>query len=65
MLEPPVEKVNVVHSENLVDLIDVINKALLVLEPLGETYSAGCDDLKLLQQRMASGRFYLAVLGQF
>jgi tRNA U34 5-carboxymethylaminomethyl modifying GTPase MnmE/TrmE len=50
---------------NDTDLSDVLTQSIDCLTDLGEDYSSCCDELKNLKQRLAEGRFHLAVLGQF
>ena len=47
------------------NLVDVIARAIEPLECFGDDFVASCDELKILQKRLLSGRFHLAVLGQF
>jgi GTPase SAR1 family protein len=47
------------------DLAAVIDQALNALEPLDADLLAGSGNLSELRQRLAEGRFRLAVLGQF
>ena len=46
-------------------LADLLNRALTCLDSLGDDYTDYRAGLEELQQRLSSGRFRLAVLGQF
>ena len=47
------------------NLVDIIARAIALLESFGDDFSTSRNGLKLLQARLLSGRFHLAVLGQF
>ena len=47
------------------ELADLLTSADTCLAGLGEDYALFLDELRLMHQRLAEGRFHLAVLGQF
>jgi len=46
-------------------LIEVLDRARAILESFGHDYSDDCSQLRILRGRLKSGRFHMAVLGQF
>ncbi len=65
MYEPPQEKLEQNDPDNKVGLIEILTQAQAHLDCLDDDYSAGQSELESLQNRLASGQFRLAVLGQF
>ncbi|RLB76929.1 MAG: Dynamin family protein, partial [Deltaproteobacteria bacterium] len=65
MYESPQEKLEQNDPDNKVGLIEILNQAQAHLDCLDDDYSAGQSELESLQNRLASGQFRLAVLGQF
>jgi GTP-binding protein EngB required for normal cell division len=46
-------------------LPELLDQSIACLEELGADYASAVEELELIQQRLAEGRFHLAVLGQF
>ncbi|NOY12618.1 MAG: Dynamin family protein [Deltaproteobacteria bacterium] len=57
--------VSISTTESLRKLTEQLVQAIDCLTGLGDDYSTSRAELELLQQRLAEGRFHLAVLGQF
>ena len=51
--------------QSVAPLPELLVQAAACLEELGEDYAAFCADFGFIRQRLAEGRFHLAVLGQF
>ncbi|NOQ51741.1 MAG: hypothetical protein GQ578_05950, partial [Desulfuromonadaceae bacterium] len=65
MHDLPVEGSAPTDLDSTQGLPDFINRTIACLGELGENYVVYCSELSYLQQRLAEGRFHLAVLGQF
>ena len=65
MYEPLKEQQEQDGLENNVGLIDILNQSRLCLDCLDDDYADGRNELQSLQDRLVSGQFRLAVLGQF
>ena len=65
MYEPPENKLATEQTQENNDLADVLSRAISALDSIADEFSVAGNELRLLQDRFDSGRFHLAVLGQF
>lgn len=65
MYEPLEKQLKRDGLESNIGLLDLLNQSRSCLDCLDDDYSDGLNELQSLQDRLVSGQFRLAVLGQF